>query len=149
MSYTILILESVRNEAAARRELLLKDAAQFQGNRFDHVYAAEWAPLDQTQPIHMRSLQKGLDEHDLLRRINESIERCAPDILLVQSGATFHNYPEQMWFVLQALKAAHPQLRIGFHPRPFEQHRPKPFIEYTSEMGELMAQVFAESHQES
>jgi hypothetical protein len=44
------------------------------------------------------------------------------------------------------VKSLHPRLRIGFRPRLFEMHGPKPFFEYTNEISSLMADVFRDGH---
>jgi hypothetical protein len=80
----------------------------------------------------------------LLHRLNERIAAFRPEILLVHSGALFQQYPDEMLSMLQRVKFRHPRLRIGFRPRLFEKHGPKPFFEYTNEMSELMADVFGE-----
>lgn len=147
MPYKIMILESVRDEAAVRRESLVTQHPSLQEHKFEHVYVSERPPVDQTQPMPARLLQsqqKSLDEQALLSRLKERIENSAPDIMLVHSGALFHSYPEQMLFVLQQLKVSHPELRIGFQPRSFEKYATRPFFEYSPEIRDLMRKVFAE-----
>lgn len=147
MPYKILILESVRDEAAVRRESRVRQIAALQEHTFEHAYISERPPVDQTQPMPARILQsqqKSLDEQALLSRLKERIGTSAPHILLVHSGALFHSYPEQVLFVLQTLKGAFPSLRIGFQPRSFEKYATLPFFEYSTEIRDLMRKVFAE-----
>jgi hypothetical protein len=148
MPYRILILEPVRDEAACQRETYVRGAPSLQPHEFEHIYAAEYVALDETQPIQtrlVRSQEKSLDENMLLHRLNERVAEFRADILLVNSGALFGRYPEEVLYVLRMIKALHPRLRIGFHPRAFERSRPKAYFEYTNEMGRLMADVFAEA----
>ncbi len=152
MPYRILILESVRDETTARREIHIQNSPLLRDHSFEHVYALELMPLAETQPMPARALksQQGwLNEKELLSRLDERIAAFQPDILLVHSGAVFHSFPNQLMSVLQGLKDAHPALRIGFQPRPFEQYAPRPYLEYTAEMHELMKKVFATPRQEN
>lgn len=152
MPYRILILEPVRDEATARREIHIQNSPLLREHSFEHLYALDLLPLAQTQPMPARALksqQGSLDEKELLSRLKERIEAFKPDILLVHSGALFHSYPDQLVSVLQALKDDQPGLRIGFQPSPFEQHAPKPYLDYTPEMHELMKKVFPAPRQES
>jgi hypothetical protein len=145
MSHRILIFESTRDENTARREVQVKDNSLLRAYEFDHFYATEPAPLDQTRPMPARLMQSQepwLDEKELLRRLTERVDVYKPDILVVHSGSMFHSFPDQMLFVLRSLKASHPDLRIGFQPRSFEKYGPKPYFEYTTEMGSLMAEIF-------
>lgn len=145
MSYRILILQSARDETVRRREIHLANSPLLREHTFDHIYALEPLPLDETSPLSARVIQvqhSALDEQALLSRLTEQVEAFEPDILLVNSGVVFHNFSDQMMFVLQTLKASHPHLRIGFQPRPFEQTTPKPFFEYSTEMHELLEKVF-------
>jgi hypothetical protein len=146
MAYRILLLESVRDDGAARRQLLLSKTPSLREHQFDIMYATEGQALDDTMPLPRRVVksQESLDERDLLHRITERVEDCQPDILIVHSGALFQSYPDQMMLVLRALKAGHPELRIGFRPRPFEHYGPQSFFEYTLEMQRLMEQMFAD-----
>ncbi len=146
MPYRILILEGVRDEAAARRETHVQSASSLAQHRFEHIYAAEHVALDETQPIRVRLMQsqkKALDENDVLTRLNQHVTAFQPDILLVHSGTLFQSCPNELMHVLQTLKALHPEVRIGFKPRSFERYGPKAFFEYTMEMRDLMADVFA------
>ena len=145
MPYRILILESARDDTARRREIHIAYSPLLHGHTFEHVYALEPVPLDDTSPFPARLVQvqqESLDEKALLERLTERVDAFQPDILLVNSGVAFHNFQEQMLFVLQTLKAAHPRLRIGFRPRSFEHDMPKPFFEYSEEMRELLEMVF-------
>ena len=147
MPYRILVLEPVRDEAASRRETHVPSTPSLQQHDFEYLYATEPIALDETQPMQRRlvqSQQKALDEDALLHRLNERIAAFRPEILLVHSGALFQQYPDEMLSMLQRVKFRHPRLRIGFRPRLFEKHGPKPFFEYTNEMSELMADVFGE-----
>ncbi len=147
MPYRILILEGVRDEAAARRELHVQQAPSLAQHQFDHLYATEHAALDETMPMRTRlarSQAKPLDEKELLTRLNLRVTAFQPNILLVYSGALFQSCLDEMLHVMQTIKALHPDLRIGFRPRPFEQHGPKPFFEYTAEMSSLMADIFTD-----
>ncbi len=148
MPYRILILEGVRDEAAARRELHVQRAPSLAQHQFDHLYATEHAALDETMPMRVRmarSQEKALDEKELLTRLNQRVTAFQPDVLLVYSGPLFQGCLDEMLHVMQTLKALHPDLRIGFRPRPFEQHGPKSFFEYTAEMRDLMADIFADA----
>ncbi len=152
MPYRILILESVRDETSARREIHIQNSPLLRDHSFEYAYALDLAPLAETLPMPARalkSLQSSLDDKELLTRLNERIEAFQPDILLVRSGAVFHSFPDQLMSVLQALKEAHPALRIGFQPRAFEQYAPRPYLEYTAEMHELMKKIFPAPRQES
>ncbi len=145
MPYRILILQSARDDTTRRREIHIANSPLLREHTFEHVYALEAVPLDETAPLPARVMQlqkSGLDEKALLTHLNERIEAFQPDILLVNSGVAFHNYRDQMLFVLQTLKAAHPRLRIGFQPRPFESDAPRLFFEYSEEMRELLEKVF-------
>lgn len=148
MPYRILILESMRDEAAAQRELYARERPLLQQHQLDYLYAAEYVALDETQPMQrrvMHSQEKSLDEEALLHRLNQRIASFSADILLVNSGALFRRYPDELLFVVQMLKRLHPGVRIGFHPRSFEKQPPKPFFEYTTEIGNLMTEAFAET----
>ncbi len=147
MPYRILVLEGVRDEAAARRETHVHAAAALQPHQFEHIYAAEHVALDETMPMRTRLVQsqkKALDENDLLERLNQRVTAFEADLLLVYSGTLFQSCPNEMLYVMQTLKTLHPNLRIGFQPRPFERYGPKSFFEYTREIHELMTEVFAE-----
>lgn len=144
MSYKILLLESVRDDAAVRRQLRFSKMPSLCEHRFELLYAVEGEALDDTMPLPKRVVksQASLDERDLLHRLTEHVEAFQPDILIVHSGALFQSYPDQMMLVLRALKAGHPELRIGFRPRPFEHYGPQSFFEYTVEMQRLMEDMF-------
>ncbi len=145
MAYRILTLQSARDDTSRRREIHLANSPLLHEHTFGHMYVREPAALDETMPLPARALrvqQNSLDEKALLNRLTACVEAFKPDILLVSSGSAFDGFPDQMFFVLQTLKAAHPELRIGFQPRPFEQLAPKPFFEYTTEMAELLKKVF-------
>lgn len=147
MPYRILILEPVRDEAASRRETQVPCTPSMQEHELEYIYATERVGLDETQPIQRRLVQsqeKALDEDALLHRLNERVMAFRADLLLVHSGALFQQYPDEMLSLLQRLKGLHPRLRIGFRPRAFEKHGLKPFFEYTNEISDLMAAVFAE-----
>ena len=148
MPYRILVLGPVRDEAAARCEAQARQSPALQGCEFEHIYAAEHVGLDDTVPMERRILhsqQKALDEDALLQRLNERVTAFQADILLVNSGALFQHYPDETMEVLRTVKTLHPTLRIGFHPRAFERQGPRPFFEYTREIGDLMAAVFADA----
>ncbi len=148
MPYRILILEGVRDEAAARREAHVQAAAALEQHQFEHIYATEHVALDETQPMRTRLVQsqkKALDENELLTRLNQRVTAFGADILLVHSGTLFQTCLEEMLFAMQTLKTLHPDLRIGFQPRAFERYGPKAFFEYTREMHDLMAAVFVET----
>ncbi len=145
MPYRILVLQSARDDTTRRREIHVANSPLLREHTFEHVYAMEGVPLDDTLPFPARLRQvqqKALDENALLARLNACIENFQPDILLENSGVAFHNFHDQMLFVLQTLKAGHPHLRIGFQPRPFERDNPRPFFEYSQEMRELLEKVF-------
>lgn len=145
MPYRILILESARDEPTRRREIHIANSPLLHEHTFDHIYAIEAVPLDETHPLPARVMQlqqDALDEKALLARLMERVDAFQPDILLVNSGVAFHNFQDQMLFVLQTLKASHPRLRIGFRPRSFERDTPKPFFEYSEEIRQLLEKVF-------
>ena len=151
MPYRILILQSVRDEITSRREVQIQHSPLLREHTFDYLYAMEFAPLGETKPLPARvvkSQQSSLDEKELLSRLAERVNRFKPDILVVHSGSAFQSFPEQLWFVMTALKSSHPQLRIGFRPRSFERHSPKPFFEYTAEMHDLMTKIFQEQERQ-
>ena len=148
MPYRILILEAMRDEAAARRELHARAGPLLQQHQLEYLYAAEYVALDETQPMQrrlMHSQEKALDEEALLHRLNERVASFEADLLLVNSGALFRRYPDELLLAMQRLKTLHPELRIGFHPRAFEKQPPKSFFEYTTEIGNLMTEAFAET----
>jgi hypothetical protein len=152
MPYRILILESVRDETTVRREIHIRNSPLLREHSFEHMYALELAPLAETRPMPTRALksqQSSLDEKELLRRLMGRVEAFKPDILLVHSGAVFQSFPDQLMSVLQVLKDAHPEVRIGLQPRPFEQYAPRSYLEYTVEMHELMKKAFLAQGQES
>lgn len=145
MAYKILILGWLADEPAARRELQVRNHPALREHQFDFAYVREGTPWDRTLPMParlVRSTKRSLDENDLLQRLLMRIDAMPADLLLVQSGPLFHSYPEQALFVMQSVKAARPRVRIGLHTRPFEQMTPKPFFEYSAELGELMAHIF-------
>ena len=146
MPYRILILEGVRDEAAARRETHVQCDSSLQQHHFEHLYAGEYVALDETQPLRLvRLQQKALDENDLLQRVDQRLAALQADILLVHSCALFQSHLDELFFVAQTLKTSHPALRIGFRTRPFEQYGPRSFFEYTAEMRDLMSIVFADA----
>ncbi len=145
MGYRVLILQSARGDTSRRREIHLANSPLLREHIFDHLYVMDTMPLDETLPIPARAMQVQdslLDEQALLARLAERVQSFRPDILLVNSGSAFLTFPEQMFFVLQTLKATYPELRIGFQPKPFERMAPQPFFEYTPEMDELLKKVF-------
>ncbi len=147
MSYRILILQGVRDDSTVRREIHVRKVPALREHTFEYVYAAEPPDLDETQPLPARVLQNQqstLDERRLLACLNETVERFQPDLLLVHSGPVFQSSLDQLWFVLTAVKAGHPRMRIGFQPRPFEQYGPKPFFEYSTELRDIMRAVFGD-----
>ena len=147
MPYRILILQSVRDEITSRREIHIQHSPLLREHTFDYLYAMEFASLGETQPLNARVLksqQNSLDERELLSRLTERVNWFKPDILVVHSGSVSQSFPEQLWFVMTALKGSHPQLRIGFQPRSFEREGPKPFFEYSTEMHDLMTKMFQE-----
>jgi hypothetical protein len=151
MPYKILILQSVRDEITARREIYIQHSPLLREHTFDYLYAMEFAALGETKPLPARVLksqQSSLDEKELLARLTDRVNWFKPDILVVHSGSAFQSFPEQLWFVMTALKGSHPHLRIGFLPRPFERDTPKPFFEYTAEMHDLMTQIFQEQERQ-
>lgn len=147
MPYKILVLEPVRDEAASQREQEARQAPALRQHELEYVYASEGVPLDQTVPMQarlVRSQQKALDEDALLHRLNERVTEFHADLLLVNSGPLFRRYPDELLFMMRALKARHPALRIGFHPRTHDRRGPQQCFEYTNEMGGLLAAVFGE-----
>src|SRR5512146_2227971 len=107
MPYRILILQSARDDTTRRREIHIANSPLLHEHMFDHIYALEPVPLDETHPLPARVMQlqeTSLDEKTFLARLMERVEEFQPDILLVNSGVAFHHVQDQMLCVLKTLK---------------------------------------------
>jgi hypothetical protein len=147
----ILLLQSVQDRITDRRIWRIKNNPELKDYTIENFYAIELSNSQREKDVDDMMMEvetQGINEDDLLKRLDLKIQSFQPEVLIIHGGFVFRKFPKIFLKVLSKLKTKFPTIRFGLQGQEYLDFRIDVFPEFKKifeksfEMDILIKKIF-------